>query len=130
MLQEDVHLVKKIGLDSFRFSISWSRLFPSRTLTLDQSQSSKFIGYWCDLSWVPWHRQWSQIWKKISSYLSYCKWDIWWHWIMYFLSPEGKVSGGVNPKAVTFYNNLINELISNGEVQNFSFIFSKRATHF
>ena len=40
------------------------------------------------------------------------------------LSPEGKVSGGVNPKAVTFYNNLINELLSNGEVQNFSFIFS------
>ncbi|KAK7817043.1 furostanol glycoside 26-o-beta-glucosidase [Quercus suber] len=53
---EDVHLVKKIGLDSFRFSISWSRLFP-----------------------------------------------------------KGKVSGGVNPKAVTFYNNLINELLSNGE---------------
>uniref|UniRef100_A0A2N9EWC3 Beta-glucosidase n=1 Tax=Fagus sylvatica TaxID=28930 RepID=A0A2N9EWC3_FAGSY len=27
---------------------------------------------------------------------------------------EGKVSGGVNPKAVIFYNNLINELLSNG----------------
>lgn len=53
--KEDVHLVKKIGLESFRFSISWSRLFP-----------------------------------------------------------KGKVSGGVNPKAVTFYNNLINELLSNG----------------
>uniref|UniRef100_A0A7N2LC38 Uncharacterized protein n=1 Tax=Quercus lobata TaxID=97700 RepID=A0A7N2LC38_QUELO len=53
--KEDVQLVKKIGLDSFRFSISWSRLFP-----------------------------------------------------------KGKVSGGVNPKAVTFYNNLINELLSNG----------------
>ncbi|GMY22316.1 vicianin hydrolase-like [Fagus crenata] len=53
--KEDIQLVKKIGLDSFRFSISWSRLLP-----------------------------------------------------------KGKVSGGVNPKAVIFYNNLINELLSNG----------------
>lgn len=28
--QEDVILMKKVGLDSFRFSISWSRLLPSK----------------------------------------------------------------------------------------------------
>ncbi|GMY22312.1 vicianin hydrolase-like [Fagus crenata] len=53
--KEDIQLLKRIGLDSFRFSISWSRLFP-----------------------------------------------------------KGKISGGMNPSALNFYNNLINELISNG----------------
>ncbi|KAM5552531.1 hypothetical protein ABKV19_027070 [Rosa sericea] len=49
--KEDIKLMKKIGLDSFRFSISWPRLLP-----------------------------------------------------------KGKLSGGVNPLGVKFYNNLINEL--------------------
>lgn len=31
---------------------------------------------------------------------------------------EGKLSGGVNPLGVEFYNNLINELVSNGEHLN------------
>ncbi|XP_061998170.1 vicianin hydrolase-like [Rosa rugosa] len=53
--EEDVKLMKKVGLDSFRFSISWSRLLP-----------------------------------------------------------KGKVKGGVNQEGVKFYNNLINELLSNG----------------
>ncbi|XP_062174146.1 vicianin hydrolase-like [Alnus glutinosa] len=53
--KEDVKLMKSIGLDSFRFSISWARILP-----------------------------------------------------------KGKLSGGVNPQGVKFYNNLINELLSNG----------------
>uniref|UniRef100_A0A6N2KZQ7 Beta-glucosidase n=1 Tax=Salix viminalis TaxID=40686 RepID=A0A6N2KZQ7_SALVM len=53
--KEDVQLMKKMGLDSFRFSISWSRVLP-----------------------------------------------------------KGKISGGVNPLGVRFYNNLINELLANG----------------
>ncbi|KAJ6755490.1 hypothetical protein OIU79_027989 [Salix purpurea] len=28
---------------------------------------------------------------------------------------EGKISGGVNPLGVRFYNNLINELLANGD---------------
>ncbi|KAF5736406.1 beta-glucosidase [Tripterygium wilfordii] len=55
--KEDIQLMKKIGLDSFRFSISWSRVLP-----------------------------------------------------------KGKISGGVNPLGVKFYNNLIDELLSNGLV--------------
>nr|POE56020.1 beta-glucosidase 17 [Quercus suber] len=51
----DIKLMKKLGLDSFRFSISWSRILP-----------------------------------------------------------KGKISGGVNPQGVKFYNNLINELLLNG----------------
>ncbi|KDP42304.1 hypothetical protein JCGZ_01628 [Jatropha curcas] len=53
--KEDIKLMKKIGLDSFRFSISWSRILP-----------------------------------------------------------KGKISGGVNPLSVQFYNDLINNLLSNG----------------
>ncbi|KAJ0037375.1 hypothetical protein Pint_24090 [Pistacia integerrima] len=53
--KEDIKLMKTIGLDSFRFSLSWSRILP-----------------------------------------------------------KGKLSGGVNPLGVKFYNNLINELLANG----------------
>ncbi|KAE9459850.1 hypothetical protein C3L33_08250, partial [Rhododendron williamsianum] len=53
--QEDVQLMKFMGMDAFRFSISWARILP-----------------------------------------------------------RGKLSGGVNKEGVAFYNNLINELISNG----------------
>lgn len=28
MLQDDVALIKKVGLDSYKFSISWSRILP------------------------------------------------------------------------------------------------------
>ncbi|CAI0398428.1 unnamed protein product [Linum tenue] len=53
--KEDIQLMKTIGLDSFRFSISWTRIFPN-----------------------------------------------------------GKLTGGVNQLGVKFYNDLINELLSNG----------------
>ncbi|KAH9710290.1 Beta-glucosidase 17 [Citrus sinensis] len=53
--KEDIALVKQVGFDSLRFSISWSRILP-----------------------------------------------------------HGNISGGVNQQGVDFYNNLINELISNG----------------
>ncbi|XP_038993836.1 beta-glucosidase 17-like [Hibiscus syriacus] len=55
--KEDIMLMKKIGLDSFRFSISWSRILP-----------------------------------------------------------KGKLSGGVNPLGVQFYNNLIDHLLANALV--------------
>ncbi|KAK4591731.1 hypothetical protein RGQ29_016248 [Quercus rubra] len=55
IFQGDMALMREIGLDFFRFSISWTRILP-----------------------------------------------------------KGKVSGGVNQKGVIFYNNLINELLSQG----------------
>ncbi|CAN1263538.1 Beta-glucosidase 24 [Linum perenne] len=57
--KEDVKLMKDMGVDAFRFSISWSRILPN-----------------------------------------------------------GKVSGGVNKVGVTYYNNLINELLANDRVKN------------
>ncbi|CAL2264245.1 unnamed protein product [Prunus armeniaca] len=53
--KEDVGIMKDMGLDAYRFSISWSRLLPS-----------------------------------------------------------GKLSDGVNEDGITYYNNLINELLRNG----------------
>ncbi|XP_042480445.1 beta-glucosidase 12-like isoform X2 [Macadamia integrifolia] len=53
--KEDVSLLKQMGLNAFRFSISWPRLLP-----------------------------------------------------------KGKLSGGVNKDGIRYYNNLINELLSNG----------------
>ncbi|KAA8520274.1 hypothetical protein F0562_014530 [Nyssa sinensis] len=61
--KEDVQLMKFIGLDAFRFSISWPRILP-----------------------------------------------------------RGKLSEGVNKEGVTYYNNLINELLANG-IQPFVTIF-------
>ncbi|XP_040993617.1 beta-glucosidase 17-like isoform X1 [Juglans microcarpa x Juglans regia] len=52
--KEDVALMKEVGLDSFRFSISWSRVLP-----------------------------------------------------------KGKLSGGINPEGVRYYNELIDELLCN-----------------
>ncbi|ERN09276.1 beta-glucosidase 24 isoform X1 [Amborella trichopoda] len=53
--KEDVKLVKEMGLDSYRFSISWPRILP-----------------------------------------------------------KGNLRGGINMEGITYYNNLINELIDNG----------------
>ncbi|KAH7544823.1 hypothetical protein FEM48_Zijuj01G0027100 [Ziziphus jujuba var. spinosa] len=53
--KEDIALLKDIGFDSFRFSISWSRVLP-----------------------------------------------------------RGRITGGVNQEGVKFYNNLIDQLLSNG----------------
>ncbi|KAF3455389.1 hypothetical protein FNV43_RR00012 [Rhamnella rubrinervis] len=55
--KEDIQLMKQIGLENFRFSISWSRVLPT-----------------------------------------------------------GRINGGVNQQGVQFYNNLIDELLSNGIV--------------
>ena len=32
MIQEDVEIMKKMGLDAYRFSISWPRVLPSKFL--------------------------------------------------------------------------------------------------
>uniref|UniRef100_A0A2P2K1I3 Beta-glucosidase 12-like n=1 Tax=Rhizophora mucronata TaxID=61149 RepID=A0A2P2K1I3_RHIMU len=61
--KEDVGIMKQMGLDAYRFSISWSRILPN-----------------------------------------------------------GKPSGGVNREGVTYYNNLINELLVNG-IQPFVTLF-------
>jgi beta-glucosidase/6-phospho-beta-glucosidase/beta-galactosidase len=36
-----------------------------------------------------------------------------WH-LLFLITSEGKLSGGVNKAGIKYYNNLINELVANG----------------
>jgi hypothetical protein len=38
LLQEDVNIMKDIGIDGYRFSISWTRILPSNDLSSDLKQ--------------------------------------------------------------------------------------------
>lgn len=73
-------LMKKVGLDSFRFSISWTRILPSKIIPFN-----------------------------LPIFIFNIKTEI---YGVYFA--EGKLSGGVNPVGVQFYNNLIDDLLANG----------------
>lgn len=77
-------MMKLIGLDSFRFSISWSRILPSKIILFLS------IIYFFNYSILTFCFNFE---KKII---------------------EGKLRGGVNPLGVKFYNNVINELLANG----------------
>lgn len=42
-----------------------------------------------------------------------------WHKIGHAFGLGGNMRGGVNREGITYYNNLINELLSNGLIQSF-----------
>jgi beta-glucosidase/6-phospho-beta-glucosidase/beta-galactosidase len=42
-LQEDVQIIKKMGFDFYRFSISWPRILPSKKTQLHSSIFEMFI---------------------------------------------------------------------------------------
>ena len=77
-LQEDVQLMVETGLEAYRFSISWSRLIPS----------------------------------KITHFKEIRTWAIFYSLLIVTVPSDGR--GPVNPKGLAYYNNLINELISQG----------------
>lgn len=39
LLQDDIKLMKKIGLNSYRFSISWPRILPSKIIATNLNPS-------------------------------------------------------------------------------------------
>lgn len=49
MLQEDVQLLKKLNMDAFRFSISWSRIFPRKIIVVSLVNDSFAIIMRCTL---------------------------------------------------------------------------------
>ncbi|XP_022893289.1 beta-glucosidase-like [Olea europaea var. sylvestris] len=49
MFKEDVALTKKVGLNSYRFSISWSRILPRGKLIDGKGKSTEGIKYYSDL---------------------------------------------------------------------------------
>lgn len=92
MLQEDVQLLKKLNMDAFRFSISWSRIFPRKTIPVSlvkDSLLSFFFFMRCS--------------QSLSNRFSF-----------FPKQSDGKKDKGVSETGVKFYNDLINELIANG----------------
>lgn len=86
MLQEDVQLLKKLNMDAFRFSISWSRIFPRKTKIYSLVNDSFAVYY------------------EMHFLTTFCCWK----------QSDGKKDKGVSETGVKFYNDLINELIANG----------------
>lgn len=87
LFQEDIELMVDMGLEAFRISISWSRLIPSMFHCIN-FYLLKVLKVWCCF---------------------HSSTDL-----MYTELTEGR--GPVNAKGLLFYNNLINELLSHGEI--------------
>ena len=124
-LQEDVKLLKDMNMDTFRFSIAWTRILPS-----------EYILNWCTNDEPRTHT--SSIWitKFLRFELCVTRGDNWyplgarlqghlmdtnWHplcvttcFCFCIAAAAGSLSGGINKEGVAFYNNLINEVIANG----------------
>jgi beta-glucosidase len=85
--------MKEIGLDAYRFSISWSRVLPSKIINLHQ-----FLLF---------------VIKEIKVLESHVVgWSILFFLFLFVI--DGKLSGGVNSEGIKYYNNLINELLAKG----------------
>ena len=99
MLQEDVQRMKGMGMDAFRFSISWSRVLPRKCVLL-------FLPYF---SFLFNSRGWDAAWVSKSHIFPYFDFSI-----IELNSSDGRLSAGINEEGIQFYNNLIDELIKNG----------------
>lgn len=89
LLQEDIEILHSLGANSYRFSLSWARILPS-----------KFCVYsfrWLVICLVPNY--------SIDSLTS-------WY-------TSGGRFGRVNPIGVSFYNKILDNLLLKGTVQNF-----------
>ena len=51
ILQEDVQLMEDMGLEAYRFSISWSRLIPSMITWLSLTLTKQKISYFWFFLW-------------------------------------------------------------------------------
>lgn len=90
-LQEDVDNMRKLNFDAYRFSISWSRIFPSTIVSsLKFTFLKEKIFNCCIIIWV---------------------------W-MFFFFIDG--TGEVNWKGVAYYNRLINYMLQQGNPSHFS----------
>jgi len=98
--QEDVKMLKEMGMDAYRFSISWSRILPSMYknnpicfLQYDEKVNNKDVVL------------------RDQSMLDCC--GVNFGTCLRF--SEGTLEGGINYKGINYYKNLINKLKENGE---------------
>ena len=91
-LQEDVKLLKDMNMDTFRFSIAWTRILPS-----------EYILNWCA------NDRWASSSQAPSGSLNFFAFAF-----ACIAAAAGSLSGGINKEGVAFYNSLINEVIANG----------------
>ena len=91
--------MKAMGMDAFRFSISWSRVLPRKYFLL-------FLPY---ISFLFNSRGWDAAWVSKSHIFPYFDFSI-----IELNSSDGRLSAGINEEGIQFYNNLIDELIKNG----------------
>jgi len=121
MSQEDVKIMKDMGLDSYRFSISWPRILPSKIFCINHSQYPSTLSSFSSLSLSLSLSLYIYIYIYIYMYIyiSTCNFSLQncyvltWH-LLFLITSEGKLSGGVNKAGIEYYNNLINELVANG----------------
>jgi beta-glucosidase len=90
--------MRGMGMDDFRFSISWSRVLPRKCFLL-------FLPY---ISFLFNSRGWDASWLSKSHIFSYFDFSI-----IELNSSDGRLSAGINEEGIQFYNNLIDELIKN-----------------
>lgn len=117
--------MKNMGVDSYRFSISWSRILPSKPFYFP------LILFYMDIA----NNVDQIIWNNIKCYI--ISDTIYlviffiegegrvYHTVLYvyamtkhitmFLHAEGTIEGGINQEGIKYYNDLINELLKNGE---------------
>lgn len=90
-LQEDLDIMKNLNFDAYRFSISWSRIFPGM-YNLCQWPSVNIIGR-CHF----WMKLWCFVWT---------------------LGFHAEGTGKVNWEGVAYYNRLINYMLKKGSHNN------------
>jgi len=96
--QEDVKMLKEMGMDAYRFSISWSRILPSKYKTNPI----------CFVRWKIYHQD---VVLSDQGMLDCC--GVNFGTCLRF--SEGTLEGGINYKGINYYKNLINKLKENGE---------------
>ncbi|KAG0499843.1 hypothetical protein HPP92_004534 [Vanilla planifolia] len=96
--KEDVQLLVDLGMDAYRFSISWSRILPKGRGKVNPEGVQYYNNLINEL-----------LDKGIKPYATLFHWDL-----PQALEDEYGGRGKVNPEGVQYYNNLINELLDKG----------------
>lgn len=90
-------MLKNMGLDAYRFSISWSRVLPG----IENNNFYEILRR-CEI--------FATTVNKVLGFLFRCI------LLIFFLSSGGNLNAGVNKEGINYYNNLIDELLANGRI--------------